>query len=136
MTAKFPTRVIVRGHGPSIKGLAVNLCFEMQAKNNFNHVVFLDDNGVADVSREEFLRVFDEERAFFIMDYEDPRGNFTGKIVAEVWGAEEIDRAIEAYKNFHGVFLYPLDYERNLQAAKKSDQNPENYQIEVEVENE
>jgi hypothetical protein len=111
---QFPTRVQVRVNHPSPEGMAVDLRFEMRRKNAFDYIVFLDAQGVAEVSGEELLRAFDEERFAFLMDYADPRSDFTGHIVARALPPQEVESALKAFRMYRGHLAYPEGYEKKL----------------------
>ena len=130
-TTNIPARVTTRVKGPSPQCLCVCLRFEMRSKNSFSYVVFLDAHGTASASREEILSVFDEERQTFIMDYDDPRVAFTGKITAKVLSSAELKSALEAFLMFRGKLSFPEDYGERLKAALRREQNPDDYQVEV-----
>lgn len=133
-TTNIPARVTVttRAKGPSSpEGLCVCLRFEMRSKNSFSYVVFLDSHGATSASREEILSVFDEERQTFIMDYDDPRVSFTGRITAKVLNSEELKNALEAFQMFRGKLSFPENYEERLKAALRRGQTPSDYEVEV-----
>jgi len=127
----FPDRVVVQAKGTSPDGLCVCLRFEMRIKNSFNYIVFLDSHGAASVSAEELLRVFDEERQAFMMDYDDPRIGFTGKVTVKMLSTVELKNALEAFNTFRGKLSFPEDYEARLKAALQRGQNPDEYPVEV-----
>lgn len=133
-TMNIPARVTVttRAKGPSsAEGLCVCLRFEMHSKNNYNYIVFLDSRGTASASREEILSVFDEERQTFIMDYDDPRVAFTGKITAKALSSTEIKSAMDAFQMFRSKLSFPEKYEERLKKALRRGQNPDDCQVEV-----
>jgi hypothetical protein len=114
---QFPTRVQVRVTHPSPEGMAVDLRFEMRRKNAFDYIVFLDKQGLAEVSGEELLRAFDEERSAFLMDYVDPRIGFTGHVTGSVLQPQDVENALKAFSMFHGHLAYPEGYEQKLRDA-------------------
>jgi hypothetical protein len=130
-TSIFPSRVSVSANDARAEGLAINLRFEMHSKNSFDYTVFLNHEGRATVSAEELLRTFDEDRSMFIMDYDDPRLGFTGRITAKVLSTSELHSAVDALETFRGKCSFPVGYEGNLRAALARGQNPDEYQIEV-----
>jgi hypothetical protein len=69
----IPEKFAITAEGKFKPGLAVRLRIKMSEKNDFNYVVFLNDNGYAQVTIKELLRSFDEDRKLFLMDYKDPR---------------------------------------------------------------
>lgn len=97
--------------------LAVSIHFEMSKKNNFSYTTFVGEDGIARVSGEELLKTFDETRFLFLMDYVEPRSNFTGSITARVLSNSDLLRAIRAFERFHGKVQVPTDYEKDLRAA-------------------
>jgi len=103
----------------------------MRSKNSFSYVVFIDDHGTASAHAEEFLKVFDEERQTFIMDYEDPRIVFAGKVTGRVLSTLDLQSALEAFQMFKGKLSFPDNYESRLREALRRGQNPEDYQLEV-----
>jgi len=132
-TTSIPSRVTitVRAKGASPEGLCVCLRFEMRSKNTFSYVAFLDSQGTASASREELLRVFDEERHAFIMDYDDPRIAFSGKITAKLLSPAELKSALEAFQMFRGKLSFPDNYEERLKAALRRGQKPDECQLEM-----
>jgi hypothetical protein len=130
-TFAFPKRVCVRVLPKPVNGLAVGVYFEMQKKNSFGYVVFLDGNGFTEISGDELLKTFDATRFLFLMDYVDPRNNFTGKITAKVLSNSDLRRAITAFETFRGRVGFPADYEKNLAKAVERGQDPSNYDVEV-----
>ena len=129
----LPQRVIVRANDPCAEGLAVNLRFEMSMKNDHLYTVFLGPGGLAEISGQELLRAFDEECAFFIMDFDNPRSSFTGQISAQVLSKEELLSALKAYDMFCAHYPFPKGYEKNLKAAARK-RGSEEYHVELEVE--
>ena len=77
------------------------------------------------------LRMFDEERRAFIMDYDDPRIAFTGRITAKPLSSAEIKNALEAFQMFRGKLAFPGDYEERLKAAARQDLSSDESQLEV-----
>jgi hypothetical protein len=132
--ADFPKQVRVRVDGPFAEGVAVGIRFEMRRKNDFNYTVFLDETGAADVSAAELLKTFDEDRAAFLMDYVDPRTNFTGQVKARVLTDAELRRAVGALEMFRGKIPFPDGYEERLRAAVARGQDSKQYSVEVVVE--
>ncbi len=132
-TFTFPNRVSVSVNHGRAEGVAVNLRFEMHSKNNFDYMVFLNDDGFATVSAEELLRTFDEDRSMFIMDYDDPRLAFNGRITAKVLSTSELHSALEALETFRGKCSFPVGYESKLRNALADGQNPDEYRVEVNV---
>jgi hypothetical protein len=129
----FPSCVTVRVTPPCPAGLAVRLRFGMNAKNSYSYLAFLNSQGIAQVSSDELLRTFAEERSIAIMDYVDPRIGFTGKIGAKIFDTNEILGAIHAYEMFKSVLSYPDNYEAQLKIALKAAQTPVPYKVEIQV---
>src|SRR2546430_1793145 len=118
MSSRLPQKLTIRAHGPGrFAGLAVNLCFRMSRKNDFNFFVFLDESGSAKLRQSEYLRHFDQQRDFFLMDYVDPRGAFTGDIAATVLNVDDLKSAIRALDRFRGNFAYPEGHGERLEKA-------------------
>jgi hypothetical protein len=128
-----PNRVVVRAKGPSPEGLPVRLRFEMKEKNSFSYLVFLNSDGEAEVSSEEFLKAFDEERNAFIMGYVDPRIGFTGTINCKIFDAPDLKSALEAFRMFKGKLSFPEGYEAQLRKALKRGYNPQEYRVELAI---
>jgi hypothetical protein len=129
----FPKRVTVRV-SPPIEGLAVSLLFGMRKKNKFGYIIFTNILGIGEVAREELLHIFDEERSFFIMDYVDPRTNFSGEITAKVLSRSDLDGALKALGLFRDRISFPPGYEKNLGSAIARRLNPDDYKVEVMTE--
>jgi Domain of unknown function (DUF6881) len=130
---EFPKSVTVRVRPAGHEGLAVSLCFESNRKNHFYYPLFVDRDGFAEVSGEELLRTFDEERSMFIMDYDDPRLVFTGRITAEVQSNADLEGALGAIEIFRGECSFPEGYEEKLRSAAARGQDPDQYRVEVEA---
>jgi hypothetical protein len=113
--------------------MAVDICFHMHRKNHFHYVVFLDADGAAEVSGQQLLRFFDDERALFIMDYGDPRAEFTGLVTARALGVQDLAKAIEALKMYQGYVAYPANYPAQLKRATNRNQNAPGCHVEVTV---
>jgi hypothetical protein len=133
-TLHFPKSITVRVVPPPTRALAVGIYFEMSKKNNFAYTAFLDEGGVANIPGEQLLKTFDATRFLFLMDYVDPRNNFTGKVTAKVLSNLELRRAMEAFEIFRGKVAFPTDYEENLKAAANWGQNPDDYHVNVVAE--
>lgn len=131
LPSNFPASITVHVVPNPANGLAVLICFEMSKKNNSNYTIFVGIDGVATIRSEELLKWFDETRILFLMDYVNPRSNFTGRITAKVLSNSDLLRAIEAFEMWHGKVQLPTDYEPNLRAAVRRSQNPEEYHVEV-----
>ena len=131
--SSFPRKVGVRVRPTAREGLAVALSFESSRKNHFHYTLFVDRDGFAEVSAEELLRTFDEDRSIFMMDYDDPRLVFTGRITATVMSTCELERALGAFDLYRGGFSFPIGYEDNLRLAIARGQDPEQFHVEIEV---
>jgi hypothetical protein len=68
------------------------------------------------------------------MDFDNPRGGFTGGISTKIMSSEDLDGAIKAFNMFHKYYTYPEGFVNNLKAALARGQNPEDYHVELEVE--
>jgi hypothetical protein len=95
--------------------------------------VFVDSPGTATVSGDELLKAFDQERQTFIMDYDDPRLAFAGKVTAKVLSTAELRSALDAFNMFRGEISYPNGYESRLIGALRRGQNPDAYEVEVQI---
>ena len=113
----FPENIIVVARGQFQPGVAVRITFGMAEKNDFDYITFLDATGRAEISREQLLRSFDQERQFFLMDFADPRTAFNGDIQAELLTKEDVETAIEAYGKFSSHYDYPHGYLDGLKLA-------------------
>lgn len=113
----FPNRIVVDCKQTDVKGLAVSLRFPCRQKNDFSYLVFLNASGHAELTGEELLRCFDRERELFLMDYEDPRTAWDGRILAHAMSGAEISSALSAFALYHHAVEYPDGYEANLLAA-------------------
>src|SRR6185437_12726533 len=134
LPSNLPASITVHVAPNPTNGLAVSVCFEMSKKNNFNYPVFVGKDGIATIRADEFLRWFDETRFLFLMDYVNPRTNFTGRITARVLNNSDLLRAIEAFETWHGKVRFPADYESNLRAAVRRSQSPDEYHVDVMAE--
>jgi hypothetical protein len=110
----IPTKIIVTAIGEFKPGLAVILKFGMSQKNDYHYIVFLGDDGKAQVGADELLREFDQTRNFFLMDFKNPREFFNGHIEARFLKKEEIEKAITGMFKYYD---YPQNYLENLKRA-------------------
>ena len=118
MGEKLPYRLIVNASKLEFpKGVAFKLLFEMNRKNHFSYIGFLDAAAHAEIDRSEYLRWFDAERNYFLMDYIDPRIGFTGMLLVKVMTKDELKAALNAYEMFHSNSWYPDGYAIALQNA-------------------
>jgi hypothetical protein len=130
----FPNVVRVRVN-PQFEGLlAINLCFKMRTKNDFNFVTFVRSAPSVTISRDDLLEWFDQERALFAMDYVDPRSNFTHQILPRILNAMELEKALDTFRLFDGTFPYPAGYEGQLKEALLSANDEERSTVKVCVE--
>jgi hypothetical protein len=113
----FPDRIIVECKQAGVRGLAVSLQFPCQQKNDFSYTVFLNESGRAELTGEEILRCFDRERQVFLMDYEDPRTAWDGRVLAHAMSRDELSSALSAFNLYRDVVEYPDGYKTNLLAA-------------------
>ncbi len=67
----------------------------------------------------------------FIIDYCDPRQDFSGEINASVLDGSGLGRAIEAFESFRDYTTYPVGYLGKLRAALARGQNPKEYRVVV-----
>jgi hypothetical protein len=130
MPCDLPRQVTIQVAPPS-EGLAVSVTFEMWRKNHFTYTVFLGPDGVIELVGSDLLRSFDEDRALFLMDYDDPRSAFTGRIIAKVLTTSELERAVETFEVYRKYVSYPEGYEARLRASLARGQNPDEYRVEV-----
>gem|GEM_PF-6809997 len=113
----IPEKIVVRATGDYKPGQAVLLRFAMSRKNPYDYIVFLDEHGTANATKDELLRSFDEDRKLFGMDYCDPRQFLTGQIEAHLLSGEEVQGTLRAYDKFKSHYAYPADYLDNLKRA-------------------
>ena len=113
----IPKKIIVKAKGEKTSGVSVILKFKMLQKNDFDFIVFLDDSGKAEISRDDLLRSFDRDRNLFLMDFCDPRQVFTGQIEAWVATTDEIEGAIKSYELYKKHISYPPDCLEKLNKA-------------------
>ncbi len=119
MSSKFPSRVVVRMvNGSFTDGNAVMLHFEMDVRNDYYYIVFVNANGLAEVSSAELLQWFDQDIAASPMEYVNPRGGFT-RVTARLMTAAEVQGALDAYRLFENckAFVFPPHYDQKLKAA-------------------
>ncbi len=128
----FPSHVVVKVLPACPEGLAVRLMFEMSEKNHFNYTVFVGSESVADVSGVELLRSFDDTRNIYIMDYNDPRLCFTGKIKGKILSHSDLKKKLEMYERFVDVYPLRADFKDKLRAALQLGQDPEKYIARIE----
>jgi hypothetical protein len=133
-TCPFPNRVVARVNHPFAEGLAVSVCFGMRNKNNFGYTLFLGPGGIAEVSKKVLLRAFHARTSIFIMDNVDPEAGFNGRITARVLNTEDSQGAVKASKLYSKYCAFPEGYENNLRAALARGQTPDDYHVELELE--
>jgi hypothetical protein len=117
MNSTLPRVIKLRARASNAAGLAVGILFRMRFKNDFSFVVFLDENGNAELTRDRYLKAFDEDRHLFLMDYADPRTGSTGVIETKVLTKEDIIAALEAHDVYRSSSKYEEGYRSNLEAA-------------------
>jgi hypothetical protein len=131
----FPRRTIVRATPLPPEGLAVRLSFAMLKKNSFDFVVFLGADGIAEISEDELLAWFDQERNMFIMDYVDPRTNFTGQVTAKVLSTTELQGALRAFEKYSRYSKYPDNYKKFLNLAiERGQDDTAKYHVVIQLE--
>jgi len=113
----FPNRIIVECNQAGVGGLAVSLQFPCKHKNDFSYTIFLDESGHARLTGEEILRCFDLHREVFLMDYEDPRTAWDGRVLAHAMSGAELASALIAFAMYRDVAEYADGYETSLLAA-------------------
>ena len=113
----IPAKIILKANGKLQPGVAIDLCFAMARKNSFHYTVFLDADGTAEIGCDELLRSFDEDRKLFVMDYGDPHADFSGEIGGHILVKQEIEKRIEAVKQFGKVYHYQEGYLEKLSNA-------------------
>jgi hypothetical protein len=101
----------------NLNGVAVDILFLTTHKNNYGFIVFLDENGRAELSKSDYLPFFDSQQDMALMDYGDARTVFGGNVVARVLNEEDILRALEAYEYYSDVVPYPARRREKLQNA-------------------
>jgi hypothetical protein len=129
----LPESILVRVTPAPPEGLAVFLQFGMQRKNSFGFPVFVGPWGEARVSKAQLLDFFDHERRAFLMDYVDPRTNFTGAIEAHVWRPEDVRHAQRVFEMYRRHLEYPQDYAERLRRALEVATDTREYQAVVEA---
>ena len=119
---RLPEKIEVKitAAGQPVAGLLVDARIVTTRKNNF---VLLfgptDENGELTITREDLLRQAEQDRQFFIMDYGDPEGDFSGNLLISIFGREHITRALKAYPLFKDVASFPIDYLKNITQAER-----------------
>ena len=131
---KFPEHVTVRVTPLPKPGLAISIYFDMKFKKKFGYTVFTDKCGLAKVDKLELLTDFDNTRFFFLMDYVDPRENFTGRVTAKVLDSSGLKRASDALKTYRDYLRFPVNYEKNLLAATNTIQEYNDFEVTVILE--
>ena len=132
-TCKFPSRVTVRAQHQFAEGLAVRLCFEMKEKNNYYYTVFLGPDGCAEITGDQLLLTFNEDRVMFMSDYIDLLSGFTGRITAKALSISELRDAIKASESFSHVCSFPIGYSKNLTAALARGQDTIEIPLDMEI---
>jgi hypothetical protein len=133
-TVSIPGRTIVHATPLPPEGLAVRLSFAMLKKYSFDFVVFLGADGSAEISEDELLAWFDQERSMFIMDYVDARTNFIGQVTAKVLNTSELQGALRAFEKYSRYSRYPDHYRELLNRAIGRGQDPAKYHVVVQLE--
>src|ERR1700722_1693097 len=96
----IPKKIIVRLERNDLKGAAVLLKFEMNYKNPYSYIVFLDQDGRGEVEREELLRHFHEQLKIALMDFGSADVGYTGKLDAKIMTKDQILKAIKGYDRY------------------------------------
>jgi len=138
MSQPLPERVIVSAKSDAnLNGVAVDVEFLTTHKNNYGCIVFLDENGRAELSKSDYLPFFDSEQNMAIMDFGNVRIFFGGNVVAHVLNTQDILRAVKSYEYYSDVIPYPDRYREKLQNAlellQKENHVPENLPIRVRL---
>ncbi|MFO0859664.1 MAG: hypothetical protein U0570_03845 [Phycisphaerales bacterium] len=131
MASNWPSSILIRVAGNEPEGLAVRLVFQMKCKNDFSTIAFVDHSGSALLHRKDLFDEFDGERELFLMDYGDPRTDFTGAIVGNIMTRQEIAAAIQAYEMFRDVARYEPRYYSKLAIAQGKDCDVGEYTLEI-----
>ena len=113
-------RVHVSTDGEPLPGMLALATIETNFKNPFTVVIGpTDAGGNAYLAREEMLEQTESDEQLFLMDYGHPEANATGRIVIHLMLLPEIERALQAYEQFHLHARYPEGYKDNLNRAAR-----------------
>ena len=113
-------RVHISTDGEPLPGMLALVTIETNFKNPFTVVIGPSDaGGNACLSREEMLEQIESDRQLFLMDYGHPEASATGRIVIQLMTLPDIERALQAYEQFHRHARYPEGYKDNLNRAAR-----------------
>ncbi len=101
----------------------------MTRKNPFYYVGFLKADGTLRLTQAQLLASFEQDVVMGIMDYGNPNAEFTGRISIEGMSAEDLNRAILAFDQFHEFSNYPPGYRESLVRARSDGLNPGEFEL-------
>jgi len=115
------------------EGILLHTTVVMLRKNNFG-VIFgpSDSCGKVSIQKQTILDKMYGDRKLFPMDY-DGLPYFSGDLILEPMGRQEIESAIKAYDIFKSVNQYPSDYLDRLEAAWKTIYQASFRRLEVKI---
>src|SRR5437868_951257 len=104
---RFPLRILIRvltPDGVPAPGMFVNIRVRMKRKNDYD-LAFgpSDGNGEITVTGEDIVKEARQVANFFLMDYADIKADSTGEIMVRTFVADDVRRAILAYREFARV---------------------------------
>jgi hypothetical protein len=102
--------------GNPLPGAYVTVTLAALRKNPF-HLVRgpADQSGRIQVTRDDLIRQAREEVHTFPMDYGDPEGDWSGRLVIELMNRADIERALSAFELWQAAGLdFPADYSDGL----------------------
>src|SRR5438309_6404101 len=108
----FPGRIVVRclKDGLPFKGGWIQFTLSMRRKNDFHSAHGpSDEDGILIVTSEHILNWADSERSFALMDFGDPRLEWSGQTRIEPIGWDLLVRARDAARGFDNYVSYPPD---------------------------
>jgi hypothetical protein len=111
-------QVVISAGGQPLAQMLVALTFATSKKNSF-HFAFgpSDAHGNIRVNRAQILAEAQKDREFFLMDYAELEGAWTGSLVVTPMNREAIGRARSAFQRFHPHYPYREYYKENLDVA-------------------
>lgn len=119
---QLPQKLLVHisTDGEPLPGMLALATIETNFKNPFTVLIGpTDAGGNAYLSREALLEQTESEGQLFLMDYGHPEANATGRIVIQLMLLPEIERALDAYEQFHLHTRYPEGYKDSLNRAAR-----------------
>ena len=106
--------------GEKFQGLLIVVAVVMLKKNDYSMIFGPStQDGEVTITKDEILKEMARDRELFPMDYEDLT-HFSGDLIVEPMGLQEIDSALKAYEIFKSSTQYSTGHRDKLDQAWKT----------------